>query len=120
MTIERLGREMINLIPQLARFCPPATIFDKHVYSPWFEGRLHEKLQKRGIDSLVVSGGETDVCVLDTVLGAVNLGYRVIVAVDALCSSSDETHDSMLELFGRRYGQQIETATVEDIARHWD
>jgi hypothetical protein len=35
MTIERLGPEMIELVPDLARFVPPARTFDKHVYSPW-------------------------------------------------------------------------------------
>ena len=37
-------------------------------------------------------------CVLATVIGAVDHGYRVIVVVtDAVCSSSDEGHDAMLE-----------------------
>ena len=39
------------------------------------------------------SGSETDVCVLATVLDAVDIGYRVIVVRDAICSSSDEGHD---------------------------
>jgi len=34
MTIDRLGPEMIGLVPDLARFVPPARTFDKHVYSP--------------------------------------------------------------------------------------
>ena len=38
----------------------------------------------------IVSGSETDVCVLATVLDAVDMGYRVIIARDAVCSSSDE------------------------------
>jgi Isochorismatase family len=42
--------------------------------------------------SLIVSGSETDVCVLATVL-AVDIGFRVIVVRDAVCSSSDEGHD---------------------------
>jgi hypothetical protein len=46
-----------------------------------------------------VTGGETDVCVLATVLGAVDYGYRSIVLGDALCSASDADHDAMLELY---------------------
>jgi nicotinamidase-related amidase len=67
-----------------------------------------------------VSGGETDVCVLATVLGAVDRGYRVVVATDALCSSSDETHDAMMTLYHNRYGQQVETVTTNTILDSWN
>jgi nicotinamidase-related amidase len=119
MTIERLGPEMIELVPDLARFVPPAEVLDKRVYSPWVETDLHERLQAQGVDTLVVTGGETDVCVLGTVLGAVDRGYRVVVATDALCSSSDETHDASLAVYHNRYGQQVETATTDLILQHW-
>ena len=66
-----------------------------------------------------MTGGETDVCVLATVLGAVDFGYRCIIARDALCSASDEDHDAMLALYSRRFGQFVETATVEEILDIW-
>ena len=52
-------------------------------------------------------------------LGAVDLGYRVVLAVDALCSSSDETHDALLTLYRRRFGQQIEAIDTEKIMTSW-
>lgn len=119
MTIEQLGREQIDLVPELAPFVPPAEIVDKHVYSPWLETDLHRRLQAREADTLVVTGGETDVCVLGTVLGAVDLGYRVIIVTDGLCSSSDEAHDAMLTLYHGRYGQQVETVTTDTLLRSW-
>ena len=54
-------------------------------------------------------------CVLSTVLGAADYGYRTIIVQDALCSASDQAHDAMLELFNKRYSQQIETTTVDEI-----
>ena len=48
-------------------------------------------------DALIVSGSETDVCVLATVLDAVDIGYRVIVVRDAVCNSSDEGHNTNRE-----------------------
>lgn len=119
MTLERLGRDMIELVPDLARYAPPAEILDKHVYSPWAETDLDGRLRRRRIDTLIVSGGETDVCVLATVLGAVDRGYRVVLATDALCSSSDETHDALLAVYHRRYGQQVETVDVDVILSNW-
>jgi nicotinamidase-related amidase len=119
MTVSRLGREMVELVPELKRFVPPAKVIDKKVYSPWLEGDLDDLLRGTPIDTLVVSGGETDVCVLATVLGAVDRGYRVVVATDALCSSTDETHDAMMTLYHNRYGQQVETVTTDTILENW-
>ena len=119
MTIDALGPDMVELMPELAAFVPPAQTVDKHVYSPWTETDLHARLQRRKVDTLVVTGGETDVCVLATVLGAVDLGYRVVVAKDALCSSSDETHDASLEVYHSRYGLQVEPVTTDVVLANW-
>jgi nicotinamidase-related amidase len=98
---------------------PPGEIVDKRVYSPWLNGILQARLQARRADTLLVTGGETDVCVLATILGAVDRGYRVVVATDALCSSSDEAHEASLRVYHTRYGQQVETATTDDILFSW-
>lgn len=119
MTLEALPPEAVELLPSLARFTPPAEVVDKRVYSPWVDSDLHQRLQARGIDTLVVSGAETDVCVLAGVLGAVDRGYRVVVAKDAICSSSDHTHDALLALYHERYGQQVEAATAAEILGSW-
>jgi nicotinamidase-related amidase len=119
MTVSRLGREMVDLVPELKHFVPPARVIDKKVYSPWLQGNLDNLLRDTPIDTLIVSGGETDVCVLATVLGAVDRGYRVVVATDALCSSTDETHDAMMTLYHNRYGQQVETVTTNTVLDSW-
>ena len=119
MTLDRLGAEMIELLPELATFSPPAEILDKRVYSPWLEPVLHERLIARGIDSLVISGGETEVCVLSPILGAIDHGYRVVVAADSICSSADETHNAVMRLFDSRFSQQLETATSDEILAAW-
>ncbi|MEA1834057.1 cysteine hydrolase [Methylobacterium durans] len=119
MTRERLDPGLIELLPELARHVPPGEIFDKTLYSPWVDGALDARLQARGIDTLVVTGGETDVCVLSTVLGAVDHGYRVVIVTDALCSSSDEAHDALLTLYRSRYGQQVETVTTATVLANW-
>jgi len=65
-----------------------ARTFDKHVYSPWTGTDLHQQLNSAGIDTVIITGGETDVCVLATMLGAIDWGFRVILVTDALCSSA--------------------------------
>lgn len=65
-------------------------------------------------------GGETDVCVLATVIAAVDLGFRVVLPQDALCSVSDATHDALMTLYRERYSQQIETTSTERVLGDWD
>jgi hypothetical protein len=36
MTLENVGEEMFELIPELARYVAPAETLDKPVYSPWW------------------------------------------------------------------------------------
>ena len=120
MTIENLGPGMIELLPQLSPFCPPAEVIDKHVYSPWPEGRLQAVLADRQVDTLIVTGGETDVCVLATVLGAIDIGYRVVLITDALCSSSDATHDALMTVYHQRFAQQVETVEMETVLSAWN
>jgi nicotinamidase-related amidase len=88
---------------------------DKHTYSPWTTPVLARLLADRGVDTLVISGAETEVCVLATVLGAIDRGYRVVLATDAVCSSADATHDAMLEIYHSRFGMQVETAQIDEI-----
>jgi nicotinamidase-related amidase len=119
MTIHQLGPEMRGLVPALATFVPPARTFDKHVYSPWTGSDLHQQLRSAGIDSVIITGGETDVCVLATMLGAIDWGFRVILVTDALCSSADETHDAMMNVYMNRFGEQVETVTTQTLLHSW-
>lgn len=119
ITIERMGAEMVGLLPELAALVPPAQVHDKRVYSPWIEGDLDGLLRECRADTLIVSGGETDVCVLATILGGVDRGYRVVAVDDALCSSSDETHDALMTLYHNRYAEQVETASIAEVIAAW-
>lgn len=119
VTLVNIDRNLLELMPSLARYAPPAKILDKRVYSPWTEGRLDTLLSGSDIDTLVITGGETDVCVLATVLGAVDRGFRVILITDAICSSVDETHDALMELYRSRFSEQVEIAQTEEVLRVW-
>jgi nicotinamidase-related amidase len=118
-TREHLNPDLLELLPPLARLCPPATVVNKTRYSAFAEPNLLMHLQTREADGLVVTGSETDVCVLSTVLGAVDLGYRVIVVRDAVCSSSDTGHDALMKLYEERYKEQIELAEADAVIARW-
>ena len=118
-TREHLDPALLELLPPLAKLCPPATMINKTRYSAFANPELLSHLQAREADGLIVSGSETDVCVLATVLGAVDLGYRVVLVRDAVCSSSDEGHDALMQIYHRRYTEQIEVADASAIVARW-
>ena len=118
-TRERLDARLLELLPELVRLAPPAGVIEKTRYSAFAEPQLASHLHARGADGLIITRSETDVCVLATVLGAVDCGYRVILVRDAVCSSSDEGHDALLTVYHRRYSEQIETADAETILSAW-
>lgn len=120
VTLERLDPALLALVPDLAGFVPPATVVDKPTYSAFGFTTLHRDLQARGVDTLIVSGAETDVCVLATIFGAIEHGYRVIVPSDAICSSSDTGHDALMGMYRERLGQQTETASSDAIIAAWE
>jgi nicotinamidase-related amidase len=119
MTRDRLPPALLELVPTLARHVPPARIVDKPVYSPWYVPALHSYLQERNTDTLIVTGGETDVCVLATVLGAIDHGYRVVVPTDAVFSSADATHDAMIGIYHSRFAMQLTACGTQDILDEW-
>jgi len=118
-TRERLDPALLALMPPLAALVPPASVFDKRVYSAFAGRRLRAHLAARGADTLIISGAETDVCVAATALAAIDLGFRVIIVTDAVCSSSDQGHDSLLTLFEQRFTIQLQTADTESILSAW-
>jgi nicotinamidase-related amidase len=119
MTRTELDERLLDLVEPLQRLAPPARICDKAVYSAFGHRGLAEWLRQRGTDTLVVTGGETDVCVLATVMGAIDLGFRVVLPTDALCSASDGTHDAMLLLFRERFSQQVAAVSTEQVLDAW-
>lgn len=119
MTRAALHPDLIGLVPELARLTPPALVLDKPVYSPWLDGRLHKRLRLMGVEILVVTGCETDVCVLATVLGAIDLGYRVVLPTDAVCGSADRTHDDTLDIYRSRFAAQLSACLSEEVLAAW-
>lgn len=119
VTRKTMDLDLLRLVPELESFAPPAHVVDKPVYSAFATGALRAHLQQKHVDTLLVTGSETDVCVLATVLDAVDFGYRVIVVKDGLCSSSDAAHDASLHLYAQRFDIQIELAEADEVLEGW-
>ena len=118
-TRQALGGSQLDLVPELSRFVPPAAVIDKPTYSAFFRSPVASFLAEKRVSTVIVSGAETDVCVLSTVLDAVNIGFRVVLVEDALCSSSDAGHDALLTMYRLRFSEQIDLITAEGLMKIW-
>jgi len=66
----------------------PAQIFEKEVFGLTRERTIRSHLKRLGRKQVIVAGCETEVCVLQSCLGLLGLGYEVYVVEDLLFSSS--------------------------------
>ncbi len=110
-----LNPAILDLIQPLTKIAHPAQIFDKTTYSI-FPAVLPYLTQT---DTLILSGAETDACVHASVLFAVDLGLRVIIASDAVTSSDQAAHSATLRIIARRMPTQVELATTAEIIAAW-
>lgn len=107
-----LDPRLLELIPPLGAHCPPPAVIDKTLYSGFAEPQLLAHLRAAGRRACRVR-------IRNRRLRAVDLGYRVVVVRDAMCSSSDEGHDMLMRLYQTRFTEQIETADAEMVLSRW-
>ncbi|MCX5570647.1 cysteine hydrolase family protein [Kaistia nematophila] len=118
-TRQQLKPVSLQLLPPLAALVPPALVVDKPVYSAFLGSDLRRILMTRKADGLIITGAETDVCVLATVLDAVDLGYPVFVISDAICSSTDASHDAVVTLYRTRFYRQVQVLSTDALLERW-
>jgi ureidoacrylate peracid hydrolase len=71
----------------------------KYRWSAFFQTYLDLALRTRGIDTIIISGGSTDVGVTSTLYSGRDLDYNMIVVSDACGTSHDQhAHDTLMEL----------------------
>ena len=74
------------------------TVIDKPGYSAFARTDLDQRLRVRDIDTLLLCGITTEVCVSSTLRDAVDRGYRCITVGDACASAFPDLHDAALRM----------------------
>jgi nicotinamidase-related amidase len=92
----------------------------KYRWSAFYQTYLDLALRARGIDTLIISGGSTDVGVASTLFSGRDMDYNMIVASDACGTSHDQrAHDMLMELiFPRMARVRTSEQVIEMIERH--
>lgn len=110
---------MFGLLPELQSLAPPALVIDKYGHSGFAAPEFQAALDRLKATAIVFTGVETDVCVLATLLTAMDRGYRSIVVADAVASSSDDGHEACLRAIFPRFDQQLEVIGTDTLLESW-
>lgn len=73
---------------------------------------LHERLQAKGIDTIVIAGAATNVCCESTARDAMMMNYKVFFVADATACNSDAEHNATLANMLLWYGDVRKTEDV--------
>ncbi len=88
----------------------------KYRWSAFFQTYLDLALRSRGVDTIIVSGGSTDVGVAATLYSGRDLDYNQIVVSDACGTSHDpRAHDMLMEIIFPRMARVRTTAQTIEI-----
>jgi nicotinamidase-related amidase len=92
-------------------------VAEKLFRSAWFPGSsdLPAVLAARAVDTLLVTGTVTNVCVEHTVRDASTCGLRVVLVADACAATRDRDHNATLHVVYRSYGDVRPTEEVLDL-----
>ncbi len=66
-------------------------------YNSFYGSKLDKTLKKLKVDTVIITGVHTNICVFNGAAGAIERGYSVIVIADATAASSVTIHKAALE-----------------------
>ncbi|HWX44291.1 MAG TPA: isochorismatase family cysteine hydrolase [Solirubrobacteraceae bacterium] len=99
-------------------FAEGDVLVEKNKDSGFYETQLHERLQELGVDTVIITGMQTQICVQTTAADAFFRGYNVVVPPDAVVSARPEDKERALEWLGSYCATVMSTAELVDaIAR---
>ena len=93
---------------------PEELVVDKNSTSPFHSTGIDQILRNLGIETLVVTGMATEMCVESTSRDAADRGYHVIVVEDAVATFYPEHHYASLSALARVFAQVWSAEQVLD------
>jgi nicotinamidase-related amidase len=85
---------------------------DKYNYGAFHRTNLLDTLQAQGVDSVVVTGTVTQICVDETARGAFREGLKTVMVSDAVSSFDPALHQATLANFAMKFGWVMTTDEV--------
>lgn len=89
-------------------------VVPKKRYGAFSGNNLAFLLANLGVETLILTGVETEICILATAFGAFNDDYRVVVVSDATAGLEDDCAQASLKIIAREVGWVATAADVAD------
>jgi len=118
-TLDGGGGAYVDLLPEHRTLAGKAQIFDKSTFSAFGNEKFGAALEVARVDTLILSGVETDVCIWATALDAIDAGYFVVLARDALTSGVVEAHAAILDAIAPHFAPQITIMNHAELEAAW-
>ena len=83
---------------------PGDPIIEKHGYGAFHDTALAGLLGELGVQSLIVTGTVTQICVEETAREAFHHGFRTTLVADAVSSFAPDLHAATLQNFAMKFG----------------
>ena len=87
-------------------------VLAKTTSGPLNSARLDQTLHVLGVDTVLVAGVTTDVCVTQAARELADGGFSVIILADSCAAPGDDRHRSALETFAMVFGRVCSTRSV--------
>jgi nicotinamidase-related amidase len=102
-------RECIAVIDELAPE-PGDPVVDKYGYGAFFRTNLVDILASRAVDTVVVAGTVTQICVEETGRESFHHGFQTVLLSDAVSSFDPQLHAATLKNFAMKFGRVLDSA----------
>jgi nicotinamidase-related amidase len=91
---------------------PGDPIVEKYGYGAFHDTDLDGLLSARGVESVLVTGTVTQICVEETARESSKRGYRTTLVADAVSSYMPDLHTAVLKNFAHKFGWVSSTDEV--------
>ncbi len=108
-------RECIAVIDELAPR-PDEHVVDKFGYGAFFHTNLEDILRAEAVDTAVITGTVTQICVEETARESFHHGFKTIVLSDGVSSFDPELHRAMLRNFAMKFGMVMDSTRFLQLA----
>ncbi|PAF46077.1 nicotinamidase [Helicobacter sp. 11S02629-2] len=104
------GTDGAKVIPELG-VCEKDYVVPKRRYSGFFGTDLDILLRELKVDTLIITGLHTNICVRHTCADGFCLGYKIVVPSDATNAFTKKDYEEGLEYLKMVYGAKVITSS---------